>query len=146
MLYLIYVDALGDEFFLPPKRLLATCLFPSGWIDDLLISERKTGLAMYLSALLWSPEYRNARVLHHFLRLDTSSRLPIDLEDCLPSILSHNTALASMTSSHITSSIGQDMFVASAYYPAWSASSVPPESIDYHKYDMLFFGLSFHAR
>lgn len=30
--------------------------------------------------------------------------------------------------------------IAAAYYPSWSAGSRSPESLDYSKFDILFFG------
>ncbi|KAF9484199.1 glycoside hydrolase family 18 protein [Pholiota conissans] len=143
--FVVLHNALGDEFNLPPKRLLATSLFPAGWVDDLLIAERKAGLAKYLSAILWSSEYQNAPALVDFLKRSTvNSAFPADLEDCFPSTLSRKKALAvaRMLPSATLSASSGDTFLACAYYAAWSGGTVPPESIDYNKYDVLFFAFA----
>ena len=30
--------------------------------------------------------------------------------------------------------------IAAAYYPSWSASTTPPERLDFNKFDILFYG------
>ena len=37
-------------------------------------------------------------------------------------------------------SVESSKLVAAAYYPDWSADSWPPESLDYSKFDILFYG------
>ncbi|KAJ3536913.1 hypothetical protein NMY22_g5822 [Coprinellus aureogranulatus] len=101
-------DILKDPFNLPPKRLLVTTFLPSAWADDALISERKAGLAAYLTELASSSTYKYHTALHQFLlgeSLPSSepsdatntdggvSRDGFDLEDALPSTLPRKAAL-----------------------------------------------------
>ena len=106
----------------------------------MLLAERKAGLAEYLSALLWSPEYQTAPGLIDFLKRDTTNpRIAVDLEDYLPSTLSRRTAVALARTASAKYELN-GVFFASAYYPSWAADSIPPETVDYGKYDILFFG------
>lgn len=106
----------------------------------MLLAERKAGLAEYLAALLWSPEYQTAPALIDFLKRDTTNpKLAVDLEDYLPSTLSRKNVLAMERTASAKYELN-GAFVASAYYPSWAASSVPPETVDYAKYDIVFFG------
>lgn len=113
-----------------------TTFLPSAWVDDSLVAERKAGLATYLNNLIKSEEFRESRVLQDFLSRSTSSDndKDINLEDALPSTLSRKAALAAQATIAAASPI------AAAYYPDWSADSWPPESLDYSKFDILFFG------
>ncbi|KAJ7030057.1 glycoside hydrolase family 18 protein [Mycena alexandri] len=128
--------ALGvTEFELPPKRLLVTTFIPSAWVDDALISERKAGLEQYLNKLLETPQYFESDAVQSFLALNIpASPSEFELEDAVPSTLSRKTAeeLISATST----------FIAGAYYPSWTASSHPPEKLDYSKFDILFFAFA----
>lgn len=51
----------------------------------------------------------------------------ISLEDALPSTLSRKAALDAQAK------INASSLVAAAYYPDWSADSIPPESLDFFK-------------
>lgn len=60
----------------------------------------------------------------------------VDLEGVLPSVLlgkqgtlSKNLALGS--------------FLSAAHYPEWSMGNIPPEDLDYSRFDILFFGMSY---
>ncbi|GJE87344.1 glycoside hydrolase family 18 protein [Phanerochaete sordida] len=129
--------ALRDKGQLPPKRILVTSFLPSAWADDRLIAERKEGLTSYLNSLLAQEEYQAHLLLTNFLfkSLGASAR-DISLEDALPSTLSRKAALAAQAAANATTKI------AAAYYPDWSAGSVPPESLDYSKFDILFFAFA----
>ncbi|KAJ7772104.1 glycoside hydrolase family 18 protein [Mycena maculata] len=121
-------------FELPPKRLLVTTFIPSAWVDDALIAERKAGLEEYLSKLLRVPEYRHSDVVQEFLALSISAPSPgFELEDAIPSTLSRKTAeeLVSVATT----------FIAASYYPSWT-DKFPPESLDYTKFDILFFAFA----
>ena len=72
-----------------------------------------------------------------FLSLDSESfeeTKELNLEDALPSTLSRNAAMEAQTQ------INTSSLVAAAYYPDWSADTIPPESLDYSKFDILYFG------
>lgn len=127
--------ALGDEFSLPPKRLLATTFIPSAWVDDTLISERKDGLTSYLSDLLNAPQYKKSPKFAQFLSPNLSSGRTFDVEDALPSTLSRKTAL------NLQNQIEAKAVtpIACSYYEDW-ATSPTPANIDYSKYDIIFFG------
>lgn len=91
---------------LPPRRVLSTTFIPSAWADDALISERKAGLAAYLSSVVSSPEYEGSPHVKDFLSVavppatplllpdeDEDSNRSFDPEDALPSTLSRKTAM-----------------------------------------------------
>lgn len=131
-------NTLGDTEAFPPKRILATTFLPSAWVDDKLIAERKAGLSMYLNVLFTREDYRESLALSRFFSDSPHSKpnKDVDLEDALPSTLSRKAALEAQVRINATTP------VAAAYYPDWSADSVPPESLDYSKFDILFFGKS----
>ncbi|KAJ3971990.1 glycoside hydrolase family 18 protein [Lentinula raphanica] len=142
---------------LPPKRILVTSFVPSAWLDDVLIKERKTGLAAYLTAILAHPMYHNAPAVNEFLSTDETNQsgtahAKIDLEDALPSTLSRQSALklksqllsgdgevAVATDGKVTADA---TLIAAAYYPDWSESAFPPESLDYTRFSILFFAFA----
>lgn len=130
--------ALKDDGTLPPKRILVTAFLPSAWVDDKLIAERKTGLSAYLNTLLSKDEYREHPLLKQFLSSSSpnSPNKDISLEDALPSTLSRKAALEAQAHINATTRI------AAAYYPDWSADSIPPEKLDYSKFDILFFAFA----
>lgn len=127
---------MGDKETLPPKRILVTTFLPSAWADDKLIAERKAGLTTYMNKLVNHDNYRESPVLRTFLSVSAPivTDKEISLEDALPSTLSRKAALAAQAQVAAASPI------AAAYYPDWSADSNPPESLDYSKFDILFFG------
>ena len=127
---------LGDKETLPPKRIIVTSFIPSAWADDSLIAERKAGLTTYLNALLKSTQYKDTTSLTSFLSQSSGATMKLNPEDALPSTLSRKAALEvqAQLSAAATS------LIAAAYYPDWSADSWPPESLDYSKFDILFFG------
>ncbi|KIP06174.1 glycoside hydrolase family 18 protein [Phlebiopsis gigantea 11061_1 CR5-6] len=129
---------IGDKEVLPPKRILVTTFLPAAWVDDKLIAERKTGLAVYLNSLLKHLEYRESPILQEFLSssIRSSESKDFNPEDALPSTLSRKAALAAQVKTAAASKI------AAAYYPDWSADSIPPESLDYSKFDILFFAFA----
>ena len=131
---------LGDKQTLPPKRILVTTFLPSAWVDDKIIAERKVGLTAYLNNLIKNAEHSGSPILRDFLSgsSPTGNDKEISLEDALPSTLSRKAALAAQAKVTAASPI------AAAYYPDWSADSIPPESLDYSKFDILFFGGFMH--
>ena len=135
---------LDDPLSLPPKRILATTFLPSAWVDNALISERKLGLSAYLNGLLSSSPFRNSPALATFLKTSsTATTGEFSLEDALPSTLTRAAAL-NVQKQLAKSGEGEVKAaatpIAAAYYPDWSADSIPPESLDYSRFDVLFFG------
>ncbi|KAJ7583205.1 glycoside hydrolase family 18 protein [Mycena floridula] len=137
---------LGDNFDLPPKRILATSFFPSAWVDDELITERKAGLTTYLTNVVHNSQYQNSPALVKFLSTSpTEAAASFDLEDALPSTLTRTTALAlkSQALSGAPDEIGTAAtLIAASYYPYWSADSFPPENLDYSRWDILHFAFT----
>ncbi|KAJ3487167.1 hypothetical protein NLJ89_g11741 [Agrocybe chaxingu] len=133
-------EALKDPYNLPPKRLIVTTFIPSAWADDALIAERKAGLAEYLADLLATPKYKDKSALFDFLSPRTAEiSQKFFLEDALPSTLTRTKAMnlaASTADGEVNASA---VMISGAYYPDWSAGRRPPESIDYSKFDILFF-------
>ncbi|KAK7026409.1 hypothetical protein VNI00_015644 [Paramarasmius palmivorus] len=138
--FLALNDAIGaKDITLPPKRILVTTFVPSAWVDDYLITERKTGLAKYLSNIVQIPDYENHPALVDFLKPSSDASRRFHLEDALPSTLSRKAALDIKDKVEAEAS----NLIAAAYYPDWSVWDVPPESIDFSKFDILFFGKCF---
>ncbi|KAF9446853.1 glycoside hydrolase family 18 protein, partial [Macrolepiota fuliginosa MF-IS2] len=135
-------EMLQDPFTLPPKRLLATTFIPSAWVDDILIKERKTGLANYLNSLLSTPDYEGSSVLANFFAANIAKNaVRFNPEDALPSTLSRKTAIDLITRAQGANGVeAQATAIAAAYYPDWSSGTNPPEGIDFSKFDILFFG------
>ncbi|KAF9027393.1 glycoside hydrolase, partial [Hymenopellis radicata] len=118
--------SLGDPYQLPPKKSLAHVVVPSAWVDDELIASRKAGLLAYINALLRSARYRESHVLLSFLSDDD--------EHITPAMICNLEAnLASQPATSLST------YVAGAYYPDWAASTHPPASLDFSKFDILFF-------
>ncbi|KAI0371468.1 glycoside hydrolase family 18 protein [Pilatotrama ljubarskyi] len=134
-------DTLNDPGSLPPKRILATTFVPSAWLDDTLIAERKAGLSAYLTGLLQSPQFRAHKALLDFLA-PASSGAPRDArfnpEDALPSTLTRKAALEAQNqlSAQATTPIY------AAYYPDWSSDQIPPNTLDFSKFDIILFAFA----
>lgn len=113
-------------------------------MDDTLIAERKAGLAWYLVEVLRASEYLDSPALYQFVMANDKTSQPtrgFNLEDALPSTLSRRKALALIAKLPLPKNVSVGgALVAAAYYPDWSASQVPPESLDFSKFDILFFG------
>ncbi|KAI0677694.1 glycoside hydrolase family 18 protein [Trametes maxima] len=132
-------DTLNDPGTLPPKRILATTFVPSAWLDDALITERKDGLSAYLTGLLQSPQFRVHRALVDFLTpggVPSASR-DFNLEDALPSTLTRKAALEAQDK--LTA---QATPIYAAYYPDWSSDQIPPNTLDFSKFDILLFAFA----
>lgn len=155
--------AVNGRLALPPKRILSTTFIPSAWIDDALIAERKIGLQTYLSGVLRASEYKGSKALADFLEGLTHADKEFEVEDALPSTLSRQAALDMAKQVSIDDAEGdiepQATTIAAAYYPGeisewldvllllltpffsdWSAGTWAPESIDFGKFDILFYG------
>ncbi|TFK71554.1 glycoside hydrolase family 18 protein [Pluteus cervinus] len=140
-------DTLKDSFSLPPKRLFATTFLPSAWIDDALITERKAGLELYLTNLIESEEHKDNAHLINFLNPSDNTHVKFNLEDALPSTLSRKTALQIKAQLEDEGTPSKEpeaaaTLIAAAYYADWSSDQVPPEGIDYSKFDIIFFAFA----
>ncbi len=130
-------SALGDSLTLPPKRILATTFVPSAWVDDFLIAERKAGLTSYINKLLAISDYSAGTLLQKFLTTSTYHvSVEVSLEDALPSSLTR-TAVLKMQERLTTTATTP---IAASYYPDWVDDTMLPESLDYSKFDIIFFG------
>ncbi|KAF9033124.1 glycoside hydrolase family 18 protein [Panaeolus papilionaceus] len=133
---------LKDPYNLPPKRLLTTTFVPSAWLDNTLINERKAGLQEYLSDLLATPKYQDKPVVFEFLSAQTLERErdgKFDLEDALPSTMTRAKAL-NLASNPMESEISTAAAMINAsYYADWAAGRLPPENVDFSKFDIIYF-------
>ncbi|KAH9939318.1 glycoside hydrolase family 18 protein [Epithele typhae] len=132
-------DSLNDPGSLPPRRILATTFIPSAWLDDALITERKAGLSAYLTGLVDSPQFRSHQFLADFLAPSgpSSAARVLSLEDAVPSTLSRKAALAAQGELE-----AEATKIAAAYYPDWSSDQFPPSSLDFSKFDILFYAFA----
>lgn len=119
--------------------MLLTLFFPSAWVDDQLIAERKAGLAKYLSSILWAPEFKDTPLIQEFLSREAIIPFgaELDVEDVLPSTLSRK-AISSFFS--LRKAPKNPTLLSAAYYPEWCASDFPPETLEFQKFDLLYFG------
>ncbi|KAI8989856.1 glycoside hydrolase family 18 protein [Trametes punicea] len=132
-------ETLNDPGSLPPKRILSTTFVPSAWLDDALITERKAGLSAYLTGLLQSPQFRVHKALIDFLTPSgpsTASR-DFNLEDALPSTLSRKAALEVQNK---LSAEATPLYA--SYYPDWSSDQIPPNTLDFSKFDIILFAFA----
>lgn len=126
-------EELGSAFPFPPRRALAAALIPAAWVDDVLISERKVGLQMFLTDVL------------HDLHLRARPEVLRFLAPYAPKSMIYTSAMVSTgaPASCTTVRVGEDMagsYVAASYYPSWSADTLPAHTIDFSKFNVLFFG------
>ncbi|KAG6890136.1 hypothetical protein C0995_011429 [Termitomyces sp. Mi166 len=131
-------EYLGDTFVLPPKRIVLNAMVSSAWIDDGLIAERKAGLADYLNQLNMNPRYQNNNVFLQFLSSSSFdvNNLPVMAREA--PVMSYNM----LAYTQALSPKPQAANVAAAYYPTWSTYNNPPDTIDFAKFDILFFAFA----
>ncbi|KAF8721973.1 hypothetical protein AX14_010033 [Amanita brunnescens Koide BX004] len=127
--------SLKDMFPLPPRHSFASAIRVSNRIKDSLISERKAGLSAYLSFLLNTPGYREHGVLKHFL----SPQSETNAMSKLPQMVYLNKAV--LNTSACPPTVTTQSIIAS-YYPSWCADDHPPESLDFSKFDVLFYAFA----
>ncbi|KIY68919.1 glycoside hydrolase family 18 protein [Cylindrobasidium torrendii FP15055 ss-10] len=130
----------GTGHALPPKRILTTTFLPSAWIDDALISERKTGLQAYLEALLNDPKFSDSNEIRSFFVPGNASDGSFHPEDAVPSTFSRQTALSMVKGAPRSKAVSNP--IAASYYPDWATGTLAPENIDFSKYDILFFAFA----
>ncbi|KAG5651912.1 hypothetical protein H0H81_006963 [Sphagnurus paluster] len=134
---------LGDSFNLPPKRVFATAVVPSSWVDDGLIAERKKGLSRYLNYLNATPEFQSNIAFVQFVTSSSPSfdvnNLPTCTNDSVPTMVSRNL----VTMVHQPEEPRNKVVpIAAAYYPAWSVASCAPNKLDFGKFDVIFFAFA----
>lgn len=114
---------------MPQKHTLNTSIIQHAWLDDRLIADRKRGLALYINSLIGDYKFREHSALLDFLSPD------VIVDPALPQMV----AKESLT---LTKGIDENNVkaIAASYYPAWSTDTVPPNKIDFSKFDLLFFG------
>ena len=128
------------------------------------MTERKKGLAEWLKNLLGTILFSDNKDLFDFFASDSQNeeQPDINLEDALPSTLTRAAAVkliehlepiystpvlnapeplttpdAAAAAAAITTPI------AASYYPYWAAGRVPPEGLDYSRWDILYYGSYF---
>ncbi len=98
-------------------------------------------MANYLTDILSTPDYKDQAIVFEFLSTQSSERdQKFDLEDALPSTLTRTRALA--LAADVNGLTTASTMIMGAYYPDWATTAVPPESIDFTKFDLLYFGTS----
>ncbi|KAF8181050.1 glycoside hydrolase family 18 protein [Pholiota molesta] len=125
---------LGGSFPFPSKRSVASSLVPAAWVDDALITERKVGLEMYLTDLIHDLVLSKRREFLQFLA-PPKAEGGIECTGPGPQMVSRG-AVASKT---VRAPDGATKYIAASYYPSWSSDALPPHTIDYSKFDVLFF-------
>lgn len=119
---------MGSAFPFPPRRALAAVLVPTAWVDDALIAERKAGLQMFLTDILHDLSLRTRPEVLRFLAPDAAN----------------TTYAPAMMSTGAPASYARDgvagRYISASYYPSWSADALPAHTIDFSKFDVLFFG------
>jgi len=110
---------------------LITTFVPSAWVDDNLIFERTLGLQAYLEGVINNDAFCNHPALADFLGGNSKLLDTMTLEDVLPSTLTREEACGVEATA---------TYIAAAYYPDWVSSTNPPESLEYSKFDILYFG------
>ncbi|KAF9484200.1 glycoside hydrolase family 18 protein [Pholiota conissans] len=126
-------EQLGGSFPFPPKRSVSCAIVPATWVDDGLIQERKAGLQMYLTAIIHDLALNKRREFIDFLSP------AVEMDDKRPRSgheMISNGAFASKVANEPDSST---KYIAASYYPSWSSDSFPPHTIDFSKFDVLFF-------
>lgn len=117
-------------------------LVPHGWIDDALLDERKAGLNEFLCLILNTEKTRNHPLLSNFFKTPFASCFALE------SLGEGFTQLSIARSRRLRVKLDKKMAfaratgapIAASYYPSWAASTLPPESVDWHKFDIVFFG------
>ncbi len=103
-------------------------LVPTAWVDDALIAERKAGLQMFLTDILHDLSLRTRPEVLRFLAPDAAN----------------TTYAPAMMSTGAPASYARDgvagRYISASYYPSWSADALPAHTIDFSKFDVLFFG------
>lgn len=133
-------ENLGDSFPLPPKHTLATSFIPLAWVDNQLIEERKRGLQLYLTYLIHDDHMRTRPDLLFFLGAGdlVSPGSSIWSTPVLPQMTSKGSLASDIISSNEPDTAKKP--VAAAYYASWASDSNPPHTIEFSKFDILFFG------
>ncbi|PPR01818.1 hypothetical protein CVT24_001682 [Panaeolus cyanescens] len=113
-------ELLKDGYPFPSKDSLSATIVPGSWVDDKRIEERKLGLAAYLDNLCRDEKYADHPVFLGFLGLWASTMVPEKYRD------------------------GDELVkpIAGSYYPSWSKDVVPPNKVDFSKFDVIFYAFA----
>ncbi|PPQ71398.1 hypothetical protein CVT26_011113 [Gymnopilus dilepis] len=131
-------EKLSAPFSLPSKRNLVSLVLPYKWMDDGLLSERKRGLQLFLTLLLHDAKLS----LHPDLLVFLGAN---DLNHLESMVWPPFTPMASKESlipvKAFTAPDGDNTVkpVAASYYPTWSSDIIHPSTIDFSKFDILYF-------
>jgi chitinase len=60
----------------------------------------------------------------------------VDVEDILPSVLLGKGALSK--------DLALEGFLLAAHYPEWAMGHIPPEGLDFSRFNILFFGMLYY--
>ncbi|KAF9033207.1 glycoside hydrolase superfamily [Panaeolus papilionaceus] len=113
-------DAFKDAYPFPPKPSFTSSVVPGSWVDDKRIEERKLGLEIYLNNLCCDEKFSSHPVLLVFLGLS-----------CLPLMSEKRLEDGELVKP-----------IAGSYCPSWSKGIVPPNKIDFSKFDVIFYAFA----
>ncbi|RXW17813.1 hypothetical protein EST38_g8035 [Candolleomyces aberdarensis] len=129
----------------PPRHALMVSLLPHGWIEDTLLDERKAGLNEFLCLILNTEKTRGHPLLSAFFKTPFASCFALE------SLGEGLTQLAVARPSARRLPFKQDKKanlggagtpIVASYYPSWAASTLPLESVDWNKFDVVFFAFA----
>ncbi|KAF6750396.1 glycoside hydrolase family 18 protein [Ephemerocybe angulata] len=139
-------NAVDDSAALPfpPRRALLLSLVPNAWLDDSVLDERKAGLNEFLCVLLNTEKTRAHPSLASFFRAPSYTELALE---------SLGEGLAQLSLARRVKSLqvecaerGEDDsrpprggLIAASYYPSWVSWSLPVESVDWSRFDIVFY-------
>lgn len=138
-------ENLADSFPLPPKHTLTTSFIPLAWVENELIEERKRGLQLYLAYLIHDTHLRlNPHVLFFLGAHDLVTSISICVLSSLACMSEPQKALKGSPAPNTIARCNEPDTVkkpvAAAYYASWASDTNPPHTIDFSKFDILFFG------
>ncbi|KAF8900154.1 glycoside hydrolase family 18 protein [Gymnopilus junonius] len=130
-------EKLNAPFSLPPKRNLVSVVLPYKWIDDGLINERKRGLQLFLTLLIYDTKPRQHPDLLHFLDASDLDYQESMIWPPLSEMASKESLISVKTTVRAPDTPPRP--VAGSYYPSWASDTIPISKIDFSKFDILFF-------
>ncbi|KAJ2919639.1 hypothetical protein MD484_g832, partial [Candolleomyces efflorescens] len=129
----------------PPRRALMVSLLPHGWIDDTLLDERKAGLNEFLCLILNTEKTRVHSLVSAFFKTPFASCFALEsLGEGLTqlALLARPAARSTLSVDKKENAGGAKTSIVASYYPSWAASTLPPESVDWNKFDIVFFAFA----
>jgi chitinase len=118
-------------------------LLPHGWIDDTLLDERKAGLNEFLCLILNTEKTKGHPLLSAFFKTPFASCFALESlgEGLTQLALARPAARRQLVKQEKKGNSGEaGTPIVASYYPSWAASTLPPESVDWNKFDIVFFG------